>query len=78
MLYSTGEFWIIFGFLIYLAGAFFFYLYATQVPPEEFNNFWFVTFIFTTFKSIFFSIAFWVHYRQTTIQHPGDDQPFLH
>jgi hypothetical protein len=77
LLYNTAEFWIITGFLIYLAGSFFIYIYANHVPKEELKQFWFVTFIFGILKNIFISIAFLVASRKPKIQNPTDYQPFL-
>jgi hypothetical protein len=77
LLYNTAEFWIITGFLIYLAGSFFIYIYANHVPVSELKKFWFVTFIFAILKNIFISIAFLVASRKPKIQNPTDYQPFL-
>lgn len=51
-------FWIILGFLVYLAGSFFIYTFADEIDRSDLMQFWFVTFIFNTIKNIFFSIAF--------------------
>lgn len=77
LLYNTSAFWIITGFLIYLAGSFFIYLYANQVPIEELKKFWFITFIFTSIKNIFISIGFWLQAKKPDIHHPNEFQPFL-
>jgi len=80
LLYNTTEFWIITGFLIYLAGSFFIYLYANQVPENELYKFFFVTFIFNTIKNIFIAVGFWLAYKSPkapSIHHPHEYQPFL-
>lgn len=77
LLYNTPGFWIITGFLIYLAGSLFIYLYASQVDRNELYKFFYVTYIFTSLKNIFISIAFWVQYRQPKIQHTHEFQPYL-
>jgi len=77
LLYNTAGFWIITGFLIYLAGSLFIYLYASQVEIDELYKFFYVTYIFTSLKNIFISIAFWVQYRQPKIQHTHEFQPYL-
>jgi len=51
-------FWIILGFLVYLAGSFFIYTFADQIGKSGLHGYWFVTFIFNAIKNIFFSIAF--------------------
>lgn len=79
LLYNTTQFWVITGFLIYLAGSFFIYLYANQVDLNELKQFFFVTFIFTSIKNIFISIGIWLWAKQPndTIHHPREYQPFL-
>lgn len=79
LLYNTTEFWIITGFLIYLAGSFFIYLYANQVDLRELKKFFFVTYMFTSIKNIFISIGFWLWAQQPkdSIHHPREYQPFL-
>ncbi len=77
LLYNTPEFWVISGFLIYLAGSFFIYIYANHVPVSELKKFWFVTFIFGILKNIFISVAYLVSIKQPKIQHPTKYQPFL-
>lgn len=80
LLYNTSEFWIITGFLIYLAGSFFIYLYANQVPENELYKFFFVTFIFNIIKNIFIATGFWLAYKRpkaASIHHSHEYQPFL-
>ena len=80
LLYNTTEFWIITGFLIYLAGSFFIYLYANQVPENELYEFFFVTYIFNTIKNIFIATGFWIAYKYPknhNFHHPREYQPFL-
>lgn len=78
-IYNKYEFWVIVGFLIYLAGSFFIYIYANQIPSEEIEKVWFVTYIFNIIKNILFSIAVLVHVKErknppSVHRHP---QPFL-
>lgn len=77
LLYNTSEFWIITGLLIYLAGSFFIYLYANQVPEEELYQFFFVTFIFTTIKNLLISVGFYLKLKDPKSQNPIEYQPFL-
>lgn len=51
-------FWIILGFLVYLAGSFFIYTFADNLDKNDRVKFWFIPFIFNTIKNIFFTIAF--------------------
>jgi hypothetical protein len=57
-IYNTSMFWIILGFLVYLAGSFFIYTFADNLDRSVLTKFWFIPFIFNTIKNIFFSIAF--------------------
>jgi hypothetical protein len=57
-IYNTSMFWIILGFLVYLAGSFFIYTFADQIGKSGLHGYWYVTFIFNAIKNIFFSIAF--------------------
>ena len=77
LLYNTTEFWIITGFLIYLAGSFFIYLYANQVSEQELYQFFFVTYIFGSIKSIFITIGLWVNLKRPKVQYHSEYQPFL-
>lgn len=56
-LYNTYHFWIITGFIIYLAGSFFIYLFAIYLPPAELAPLWPIINIFSVLKNIFFSIG---------------------
>lgn len=77
MVYNTPEFWVIIGFLIYLAGSFFIYIYANHVPIAALKQFWFVTYIFAILKNIFIAIAFLVQIKTPKIRRPEAYQPYL-
>jgi hypothetical protein len=53
--YSKPSFWIILGFLIYLSGSFFIYIFANQ--SREAIKFWYLTNVFSILKTVLFSIA---------------------
>ncbi|MFL5745241.1 MAG: hypothetical protein ACJ751_11275 [Niastella sp.] len=57
-IYNTSMFWVILGFLVYLAGSFFIYTFVDEIDSRDIGKFWFITFIFNTIKNLFFSIAF--------------------
>jgi hypothetical protein len=59
-IYLTEKFWVILGFLIYLTGSFFIYLYADNVSKKELRHFWYITFILNTIKNIFFFIGLYL------------------
>jgi hypothetical protein len=56
-IYSKYEFWVIIGFLIYLAGSFFIYIYANQLDPKFIYKYWFLTNIFYIVKNVLFAIG---------------------
>ncbi len=57
-IYNSVNFWFILGFMIYLAGSFFIYVFANQIDKADLHNYWFITFIFNSIKNVLFSIAF--------------------
>jgi len=59
------RFWVIMGLLMYLAGSFFIYIYASQVGIKELKklNIWFLTWVFYIFKSTFIAISILVFIR---------------
>jgi hypothetical protein len=56
-LYNKYQFWIVIGFMIYLAGCFFMYIFANQLPQEMVEQYWFIIDIFLILKNLLFSIA---------------------
>jgi hypothetical protein len=60
-IYSKNTFWIILAMMLYLAGSFFIYIYASQLPTKEVARYWVFTNIFSILKNIFFTIAIVVH-----------------
>lgn len=56
-IYNHYCFWIAVGILIYLGGAFFFYILANHVDPKELDPYWDLTYIAEIVKNIFFFVA---------------------
>ena len=56
-LYRKYQFWIIIGFMLYLAGSLFIYLFANQLPQNLIERYWFIIDIFLLLKNIFFTTA---------------------
>ncbi|HWJ30051.1 MAG TPA: hypothetical protein VNS32_26150 [Flavisolibacter sp.] len=54
-IYSNYSFWIVLGFVIYLAGSFFIFLFASQ--SLEAIKYWYLTAIFSILKDLFFIIG---------------------
>jgi hypothetical protein len=63
-IYSDYRFWIVLAFMIYLAGAFFIYIFADQIPTSQLAQYWMFTDIFYTLKNILFSIGILVYVMQ--------------
>lgn len=59
--YSRYSFWIVLGMMLYLAGSFFIYIYASQLDPVQVGKYWIFTNIFSIIKNIFFAIAILLH-----------------
>ena len=55
--YSRFSFWVVLGMMLYLAGSFFIYIYASRLDDSEVGKYWIFTNIFSIIKNIFFTIA---------------------
>jgi hypothetical protein len=56
-IYNDYRFWIVLGFMIYLAGSFFIYLFADKIPHAQLQQYWLFTDIFSAIKNVLFSIG---------------------
>lgn len=56
-IYSRSSFWIVLAMVLYLAGSFFIYIYASQLPDDAVARYWIFTNVFSILKNIFFTIA---------------------
>lgn len=56
-IYSKYQFWVIIGFMLYLSGSFFMYIFANQIPHEKILEYWFIIDIFLMVKNLCFSMA---------------------
>jgi hypothetical protein len=56
-IYNKPAFWIILGIVLYLAGSFFIYIFASYLKQEEVKKYWPITNGFSILKHIFFCIA---------------------
>ncbi|HZF63425.1 MAG TPA: hypothetical protein VEZ55_03020, partial [Chitinophagaceae bacterium] len=45
-IYNDYRFWVVLGFMIYLAGSFFIYLFADRIPSYQMRQYWVFTDIF--------------------------------
>jgi hypothetical protein len=56
-IYNDFRFWITTGIMIYLSGSFFIYIFANQIPDNEFAQYWSFTYLFLGVMNILFSIG---------------------
>jgi hypothetical protein len=76
-IYSTYKFWIIIGFMIYLAGSFFIYILASAMEQVLLNQYWLLTNAFYAIMIILFSIAFFVFNKKNNITIHKNLRPYL-
>jgi hypothetical protein len=60
-IYNKPPFWIILGIVLYLAGSFFIYLFASYLTADELKKFWVITNLFSILKNILFCIAIYIN-----------------
>jgi len=56
-IYNIYQFWIVLGIVLYLAGTFFIYIFATSLSLHELEKYWVVTNLFSILRSCLFSLA---------------------
>lgn len=56
-LLSKFSFWVIIGFLIYLSGSFFFFIFANGMGEDLLYEYWFITNGFYSVMNVMFIIA---------------------
>lgn len=71
-IYSTSEFWIVTGILVYLAGTFFIFIYSANLTPLEFDTYWPINYFFNALKNILFGIAIYIHGRKDRKDNESD------
>lgn len=74
-IYTQYQFWIIVGFLIYLAGSFFVYIYASQIDHDLLTQYWFLTNVFYVLMTSFFTVGILVSKKK--IKKPILSTPYL-
>lgn len=62
-IYEDYRFWIVLGFIIYLSGSFFIYIYTDQLPYEKLIEYWPLTNLFSAVKNLLFSIGILIFAR---------------
>jgi hypothetical protein len=78
-LYSTYTFWILVAILIYLAGTFFLYVFATNLPDNLRYEYWVINLICNILKNLLFAVAIIMQAKNPTPKDPylPRHQPFL-
>ena len=56
-IYNDYKFWMITGIMIYISGSFFIYIFANQIPANQFTLYWSFTLIFMGLMNILFCIG---------------------
>ena len=62
-IYSKYQFWVVIGFLIYLAGSFFIFIFANRV--KDVARYWYITNAFYVFMNLMFLIAFYIKIKKS-------------
>lgn len=57
-IYTKYEFWLVIGFMIYLAGSFFVFIFASRIGKNLLTQYWFLTNVFYSIMNILFFISF--------------------
>jgi hypothetical protein len=76
-IYNKHSFWIIVGFILYLGGSFFIYIFANHVERPVLDKYWFLTYLFYILKSILVFIGLLFHVKQSKNPHPAKLRPYL-
>jgi hypothetical protein len=76
-IYHKPSFWIIVGFILYLGGSFFIYIFANHVERPVLDKYWFLTYLFYIIKSILFIIGIMVYVKQSKNPQPARLRPSL-
>jgi hypothetical protein len=64
-IYSKYKFWVVIGFLIYLAGSFFIFIFASGIKNASLlNQFWSFTNVFFAIMNVLFLIAFYLRVKE--------------
>lgn len=79
-IYNNSGFWIAIGILLYLGGAFFFYILANHMEQEEIDKFWDFTYFAEILKNVLFVTAIFLYrfrpQSETSLTHKSN-LPYL-
>lgn len=63
-IYSKYQFWVIVGFMVYLGGSFFIYIFFNILDRKIVLEYWFLTYVFYIIKNILFAIGISLYGKQ--------------
>lgn len=69
-IYNSYKFWVIVGLLLYLAGAFFLFVFAADLSSVERAKYWPILYVCGIIRNILFAIAVYLSTR------PQDEEPY--
>jgi hypothetical protein len=67
-IYTKYQFWLVIGFMIYLAGSFFVFIFASRIGKNLLDQYWFLTNVFYSIMNILFSISFLIFIKSPARQ----------
>jgi hypothetical protein len=77
-IYNKYQFWLVVGFMIYLAGSFFVFIFASGMGDELLNQYWFLTNCFYILMITFFAVAFFIYGKKPKHKsNPENFRPYL-
>jgi hypothetical protein len=76
-IYNKYIFWIVIGFMIYLAGSFFFFLYASIMEDRLLKQYWFLTNCSYVIMNILFVFAIFINNKSQKKSYPNNFRPYL-
>ncbi|MBD0331847.1 MAG: hypothetical protein ICV66_04270 [Chitinophagaceae bacterium] len=76
-IYDKYQFWFVAGFMIYLSGSFFIYIFTNDASKEVLDKFWFLTYVFYIIKNLLFGIGITILLRQLRKPQVNNLQPYL-
>ena len=67
-IYTKYQFWVVIGFMIYLAGSFFVFIYASHVDHDLIKQYWFLTNVFYILMNSLFVIGILVNKKKKIVK----------
>ncbi|HVG11422.1 MAG TPA: hypothetical protein VM843_00400 [Flavisolibacter sp.] len=78
VIYKKYQFPVVTGIMIYLAGSFFIYVYASQVSHDTIAQYWFLTNAFYVLKNLLFILSLFMSVKRSNIKPTSTElRPYL-